>query len=235
MDDRSITDDRLIQALHNLRQTNRWLGGYAASDTYLNPLLRERSRLHVLDLGAGLGDYAAHLVRRGHRWSCRVLVDTIDNNPVTVSYARRWLDTHLPARLRSNVSVHQADATSLDSSEFTSDVTHASLFLHHFYDETLLGLVRGMREAARMGIVINDLHRHPLAYASIWALSRLLRVSPMYRNDASLSVRRAFQRHELRSLAARAGCYDATIQWHWAFRWVLSTLPSPSGHPSSPS
>jgi len=232
MDDASIRDDRLTRALHNIQATNRWLGGHAASTAYFDPLFRRHSTLQVLDVGAGLGDVAAHLVRRGQSLGCHVRVRAVDNNPTTVHYAQGWLDARLAPALRSLVSVEVGDATALDPAEYEVDVAHAALFLHHFYGNRLRRIVRIMNRCARCGIVINDLHRHPLAYVGIWVLTRLLPVSPMYRHDAPLSVRRGFRRSELLALAQRAGCSSPTIRWHWAFRWVLSTLPSSPNRPS---
>jgi len=228
MDDRSITDGRLTDALRNLRVTNRWLGGYAASDAYLDPLLHRRDELRILDVGTGLGDYAAHLVRRGANRNCRVTVHALDNNPVTVGHARAWLDASLRPSLRARVEVQIADATQLNPVQDQVDVVHACLFLHHFHGEVLSDLLATLQSVSRCGVVINDLHRHAFAYVCIFVLSRMLPVSPMYRHDAPLSVRRGFRRGELERLARRAGLAGVSLEWHWAFRWVLTTLSSPS-------
>jgi AcrR family transcriptional regulator len=42
-------------------------------------------------------------------------------------------------------------------------------------------------------------------------------------------VRRGFRRTELRALAEAARLPPATIQWHWAFRWTLSTIDRSHG------
>jgi hypothetical protein len=43
----------------------------------------------------------------------------------------------------------------------------------------------------------------------------------MIRNDAPLSVLRAFQREDFRRLALEAGLPEPCIRWHWAFRWCV--------------
>ncbi len=83
-----------------------------------------------------------------------------------------------------------------------------------------------MQRIARRGILVNDLHRHPMAYVGIWLLSRALRMAPMVQHDGPMSVRRGFRKEELKTLAHKTGLSPSFIQWHWAFRWTLSTIAS---------
>lgn len=226
MDDPSIDDGRLDGALANLRWTNRLLGGYTANNALLDPLLAERSRLRVLDLGTGGADYLAHLVRRGHRRECRVEVVGVDSNPATVAYANDWLDNAMSGLFRPRVCIDEADARSLPYPDDAFDVTMATLFLHHFYDEDAVQVLGEMKRVSQGGAFVNDLHRHPIAYLGIQGLCRLLPVSSMYRHDAPLSVQRGFVRSELRALARQAAWKPPRIQWHWAFRYTMSTVPA---------
>jgi SAM-dependent methyltransferase len=224
MDDPSVEGPALRRALRDLRRINRLLGGLRATDAVLAPVLRRRSALHVLDVGTGIGDYPVHLVRQGLRYGAVVHGTGIDLNPVTVGHARAWLDATLPPGLRSRVRIEIADALHLPYPDDAFDVTHAALFLHHMHGERAVRLLREMQRVSRLGIVVNDLHRHVLAYAGIWALSRLLRMSPMVQHDGPVSVRRGFRRGELHALAHEAGLPSPSVRWHWAFRWTLSTL-----------
>ncbi|PEN14914.1 methyltransferase type 11 [Longibacter salinarum] len=224
MDDFSITDERLEGALRDLRWTNRLLGGYAATRRTLRPLLQNHSRLRVLDIGTGGGDSLVDLIRFGHSQACRLEVVGIDLNAGAVEYARGHLDRTLSPRMRTRVDVRVGDALNLDMPDDHFDVAIASLFLHHFEADDAATLLREMDRVARHGIIINDLHRHMLAYLGVLTLSRLLPASSMYRHDAPLSVRRGFRADELRSIALAAGLSSPDIRWHWAFRWTLSTL-----------
>ncbi|WP_022834614.1 methyltransferase domain-containing protein [Salisaeta longa] len=223
MDDFSITDERLTGALANLRWTNRLLGGYRASDARFDPLLKQRRTLHVLDVGTGGADYLAHLVARGARFGCTVTAAGVDANPATVAYARRWLDAHLSAAHRGRVTMHVGDARALPLDDGACDVAHASLFLHHFYGDELREVLAEMDRTARLGLIVNDLHRHPIAYWGIRLLAAVLPVSSMYRHDAPASVARGFTRAELQQWARAAGLGPAHVRWHWAFRWTLAT------------
>lgn len=226
MDDFSIKDTRLTRALRDLRHTNRLLGAYTATDAILDPLFRRHHQLRILDVGCGLGDYLVHLVRRADRFGCELTVIGVDANPVTVGHARAHLDTQLSPSLRPRVRVEIADAQDLSYPDGAVDVVHAALFLHHFHGPEAVQLLAELQRVARRGLLVNDLHRHPLAYAGIWLLSRMLRMAPMVQHDGPLSVQRGFRRDELIRLARRAQLPSPSIRWHWAFRWTLSTIPS---------
>jgi SAM-dependent methyltransferase len=224
MDDFSITDERLRAALRDLRRINGLLGGHRATDAVLDPVLADRSALTVLDVGTGSGDYPVHLVQRGEQRRTPVEVVGVDLNPVTVGHGRAWLDAALPPLLRDRARIDLADALDLPYPDDAFDVAHAALFLHHFHGREAVDLLRELARVSRLGILINDLHRHPLAYVGIWTLSRLLRLAPMVQHDGPVSVRRGFRRSELEALAHTADCGPVDVRWHWAFRWTLSTI-----------
>lgn len=231
MDDFSIVDARLTRALDDLRWVNRWLGGYAATRSALAPLLRRNDTLRMIDLGTGAADYPEHLVHWAARRGQIVEVVAVDANPHTVAYAQTALDGRLPADLRPQVEVVCADALDLPYADDAFDVAHAALFLHHFPGREGVALLREMDRVARAGIVVNDLHRHPIAYYGVRAIGALTRASAMFRHDGPVSVRRAFWREELEALAAAAGLSPVRIRWRWAFRWILSTIDEDESTP----
>jgi SAM-dependent methyltransferase len=226
MDDLSISGPDLTDALDELRWVNRFLGGYAAAFRVLLPFLRSRRgrKVTILDLGTGLADLPELIVRRAARERLDVEIVAIDANEAAVTHAGAVLDRRLPGPLRERIELRQMDAERMPFDSGSFDVVIASLFLHHFDDEKAAILLRTMNRLARSGILVNDLHRHPLAYAGIRAVTILLPVSPVFRNDGPVSVRRAFTRADLADLADRAGLEHYIIRWHWAFRWTLSTL-----------
>jgi len=229
MDDFAITDGRLTRALGDLRWVNRWLGGHRAAQSVLAPLLRRTGKLRIVDLGSGGADYPEHVVRWAHRQGLEADVVAVDANPQTVSHAQSALDDRLPAAMRDRVEVACADALDLPYDDDAFDVAVAALFLHHFHGEEAVTLLREMDRVARRGILVNDLHRHPLAYYGVRALGTVTQASAMFRHDGPLSVLRGFRRAELEELAAAAGLRGARVHWRWAFRWVLTTIPrSPS-------
>jgi len=224
MDDPDVGGEPLRTALENLRWINRLLGGLRATRAVLSPLLRTQSQLDVLDVGTGTGDYLVHLARIGPQFDTEVRAVGVDLNPTTVGQGRAWLDETLGTRLRSRVRIEIGDALNLPYPDDAFDVVHAALFLHHVHGPEAVALLREMERVSRFGIVVNDLHRHPLAYAGIWILSRVAGCSPMVQHDGPLSVRRGFRQADLRRLADAVPLPRPAIRWHWAFRWTLSTV-----------
>jgi len=94
------------------------------------------------------------------------------------------------------------------------------MFLHHFTQEESARILAGLGGLVREGIVVNDLHRHPVAYHAIRLLTRLFSQSRLVRNDAPLSVRRAFRAADLDDLRARCGFPRFRYRWRWAFRYL---------------
>ena len=126
--------------------------------------------------------------------------------------------------LRERIQVEVGDALALSYEAGAFDVTHAAMFMHHFRPDVAAVLLREMNRTSGHGLVVNDLHRHPLGYYGIWALAHAFPVSPMFRHDAPLSVLRGFRRDELYNLAVAADLPTPDVRWHWAFRWTLSTV-----------
>jgi hypothetical protein len=69
---------------------------------------------------------------------------------------------------------------------------------------------------------MNDLHRHPLAYHFIRIVTKLFSSSVFTKNDAPLSVLRSFRKNEWMKFCQNAGLKNYTIQWKWAFRFVVN-------------
>lgn len=224
MDDFSITDHRLEEALRDLRYVNRYLGGVRVIRSELEPLLRHRS-LRILDVGTGIADIPEQIVRWADESGYDVHFTAVDANPATIAVARKSLSQRLKPSLRQRVVVRTDDALNLECDDASFDVATASLFLHHFRGEGAVRVLREMNRVASCGIIVNDLHRHPLAYVAVRSIAAVMPVSEMFGHDGPASVRRGFNSVELRDLAAAAGLAHPRIRRAWAFRLVLSTLP----------
>lgn len=218
MDDLALAGDELRHNLDELEVINTWLGGYAPVLRGLALLSAEwaRSRpLRIADIGCGGGDTLRVIARWAARRGQPVHLTGIDANPFMITYAR--------AKCADWPTI-QFEAINIFSDEFrrhTYDIITCSLFCHHFTDAALVQLLRQLAGQARLGVVVNDLHRHPIAYYCIKWLTRLLNGSRLVRHDAPLSVARAFRRADLLSICERAAVRVVRLRWRWAFRWEL--------------
>ncbi|MBO2030133.1 methyltransferase domain-containing protein [Siccationidurans ginsengisoli] len=218
MDDLTLASDELQQNLDELETINTWLGGYRpvlAALARLRPLFPKSWPLRLADLGSGGGDTLRHMARWARRHNVPLAAEGIDANDFMLTYAAA------KSRDYPEITYRQADIFSPEFAAQEYDVLTASLFCHHFTDEELVGLLRDWRRQAGLAVIINDLHRHPLAYYSIKYLTRLLGGSRLVQNDAPLSVARAFSRQDWVRLLAAAGIRNYDLRWCWAFRWQV--------------
>lgn len=215
MDDLQVGGEILKQTLRELRTINRFLGGNHVTTSGLNILLgQEKSREYTIaDIGCGGGDMLKVMAdwASKNKFKCKFI--GIDANDHTIGLAKENLKNY------PNVSFLVQNVFDQDFQNLKVDVVTCTLFTHHFTDEELIILMRVFKKGASLGMVINDLHRHPLAYYSIKLLTSLFSKSPMVQNDGPLSVLRGFSRKDIKHILQEAGVGPFQIQWNWAFRW----------------
>jgi 2-polyprenyl-3-methyl-5-hydroxy-6-metoxy-1,4-benzoquinol methylase len=220
MDDLQLGGKLMTQTLHELDFINHWLGGNAVTIAGINQLFsklpNELSQpLTIADLGCGSGDLIKSMVRWAKKKNMPIKVTGIDANQFIIDHARHS-SLQYSEIFYENLNVF---AENFQNSHY--DMITCTLFCHHFTDDELIGLLKSWKKQAQIGIVINDLHRHWLAYHLIKWLTRWFSKSEMVKNDAKLSVARAFVRKDLENILAEAGITDYTLSWHWAFRWKI--------------
>lgn len=220
MDDLELSGDALRKNLDELEVINRYLGGNAVVIDALKRLMRQhpqsaKSGWTVGDLGSGGGDLLREMVSWADRKGLKLQCEGIDANAFMIDYARDKA-TDYPA-----IQFKKGNLFDPEFRKQKYDLVTCSLFCHHFEDEQLIELFQAWSQQARVAVIINDLHRHWLAYWSIWALTRILRGSYLVQNDAPLSVKRAFRRKELEQLLQKAGITNYQLRWMWAFRYQI--------------
>lgn len=222
MDDLAIGGRELAVALHQLRLINRLLGAAWPTLWGVKHLWRRAgrpNRLHVLDVGAASGDPNRLLLRWARGAGIELRLTLLELNPETCGHARAyWAD-------EPRVTVQQGDLFDLPPG--AADVVTAGMVLHHFSTSDVARALQRLRRASQIGVVVNDLHRHPLAWWFIRGATALLSRNPMIRHDAPLSVARGFARSDLLELRRSEGA----LRFYWAplFRWLLLL---PGGDPS---
>ncbi len=217
MDDTGLPARDLGRALDELTAINRWLGGHRTSRKGIGKVIANtpgHRPVTLLDIGSGGSGLDAALAPLHRRFA----VTALDLNIRAHEYAQRHAQ---------HVAFVIGSAHALPFADGSFDIVHASLFLHHCTDAEARVLLANAVRIARYGVVINDLHRHICAYAGIAALTRVLSKSPVVRNDALVSVRRAFTRKELLRLLPPGGGMQVSLSWRWAFRWCLCITVSP--------
>lgn len=217
MDDLNCSGPVIDQTLRELEFINKWLGGNSVTLNGLNKILSHcpERELKIADLGCGGGDMLMLIKARLVKRNRNATFTGIDANPNIVEYAKNNIASHTEIKFKA------IDVLSAEFKQESFDVVFATLFFHHFTTNQLIELFKHLNSTTRCGIVINDLHRHPLAYYSIKFLTKVFSKSPMVINDAPLSVHRGFTRVELEEILSAARITSYSLKWKWAFRWQL--------------
>ena len=160
----------------------------------------------LLDVGCGSGDVPAFLLKHlpGPLLAVGVDVKTL----------------HLRAAPRAVRGV-VADVRRLPFPDGAFDVVTASLFLHHFDEEALPGVLAGLYRLARRALVVNDLHRARVPYLFGRVAFPLLFRSRVSVEDGLLSIRRGFRADELRAAFTRAGLPAVTVRRLFPYRLLV--------------
>ena len=214
MDDPSIDPSILCTTLDDLARVNALLGGYPPSIDAVARLARGRRTLSVLDVGCGAGDIPRILSKWARFRGLELSIDAIEISDVAAEHARRRC-ADFP-----QIRVEATDLFDIDE-ERNYDIVHAALMLHHLDDEEARRGLAKMARLSRLGVVINDLHRHAVAYMGSRLVLPLLSKNRLIRHDGPLSIRRSFRAEELRRLAFRAGLPRPHLRWFPLFRWQM--------------
>jgi 2-polyprenyl-3-methyl-5-hydroxy-6-metoxy-1,4-benzoquinol methylase len=218
MDDLNCSGDLVAQTLHELEVINKWLGGNAVTMNGVKKIfknLNSKDEIVLADLGCGSGEMLRLIDDWAQRNQYKVRLIGFDANPNIIDYARQ----HTVANPRITF-----EAMDIFSEEFKSkkfDVVIGTLFYHHFTSSQLIDFFTTLRKQTKVGILINDIHRHPLAYYSIKYLTKWFSQSAMVKMDAPISVMRAFHKDELVNILQSASFAHYSIIWKWAFRWQV--------------
>ena len=218
MDDFSSNGDILRDTLDKLAVINKWLGGNRVTINALKKLIKDHPKgreIRIIDLGCGGGDLirdvANYFYKNGYSFS----IVGIDANKDTVAYATE-LSTMYP-----EISFRHCDIFSEEFKSIEYDLVLSSLFLHHFKDEELIEFLPEILGKASLGIVVNDLHRHPIAYY-LFSMLCLLIPNNMVKEDGLTSILKGFKHQDLEIYSKKIGA-KYQIRWKWAFRyqWII--------------
>lgn len=216
MDDLTQGGPSLREALAHLRRLNRLFGAAGPTLYGVKRLWRESGqpvRLTILDIGAGSGDVNRRLLRWARKQDVELRIVAADITPEACAEARAYY------RDETNVSVEQADLFQLP--EKCADIVTGTQLLHHFDGERLVEATTRMMKAARLGVVVNDIHRHWLAWTAVWLATRVLSRNPYIRNDGPLSVAKGFRLTDWRKLCLSLDGVEMKVSWRPLFRYAV--------------
>ena len=187
-------------SMRDLGMVNRWFGGVATTQKMLERVVQASGmkRFSLLEVAAGSGEVPKMVQQRLARRGITLEVTLLDR-------AR----THLPEKNgngkncipRSQGVV--ADALALPFADGAFDLISCSLFAHHLNARPLAQFIREGLRVSRRALLINDLIRHPVHLALVYASFPIMH-SRVAWQDGLTSVRRAYVPEEIRSVISSA-------------------------------
>jgi len=173
--------------LADLRWFNRWFGGVTTSAALVEGVARQAGArsLSMLEVACGAGYVPATVAAQLRPRGIKVEVALLD----------RAL-SHINGGSRNGMPAVVGNAVALPFSDNSFDLVSSNLFTHHLSPQELLQFVKEGLRVCRTAVIINDLVRHPLHLAVVYAGLPLYR-SRITRHDAPASVRQAYTEGEM--------------------------------------
>jgi len=217
MDDFSLEGDELREALDKIASINQFLGGNQLTLQGVKKLLNSKDEITIVDVGCGNGDMLRVLADFGIKNNLKFNLIGIDANAFTIDYATKISKEY------QNISYKCIDIFSDSFSQLNYDIVLCTLTLHHFKNNQIDYLIQLFSQQAKIGIVINDLHRNRIAYGAFQLICFVFKLNRMSKEDGLISILRGFKKQELISFSERNKLKEYTIQWKWAFRyqWIV--------------
>jgi SAM-dependent methyltransferase len=221
MDDKGVTLETLDECLSQLEKINIGTLAYRPTLLWLDQMLasfKPGRPVTIFDIGCGGGDMLRKIANWMKKKNIAVDLVGLDINPLAKIVADKRTSKTAPIRFET------ADIYTLGPDR-RADFIISSLFTHHLDDPELHRFIGWMDDHAEQGWISNDLHRHPIAYYGIkYILASIPFTNPIVRNDAPVSVARAFTKNEWRTQLQSAGIPErqTAIKWLLPFRYSVS-------------
>jgi SAM-dependent methyltransferase len=216
MDDPALDPAVYAAVMDDLATVNLVTMAYRPTLSFLTRALGSRSAFRLLDVGYGGGDMLRRIALWAQKRGISAELVGVDLNPRSELAAR--------AKTPATMPIHYVtgDYASLEDGEF--DLIISSLVAHHMSAAELVAFLRFMDRQAATGWLVNDLHRHIVAWYGFPVLAALMRWHPIVRHDGRLSVARSYRRDEWTPLLATAGVANARVYRQFPFRLCVETI-----------
>jgi len=218
LDSETCPPQEVRASLQDLCRINRWFGGVSTTQALIERVARVtgRTQFSLLEVASGFGEVPKIAARRLARRGIAVNATLLDRDP---------------SHLRQDKNSLVGDALDLPFRSAAFDVVSCNLFAHHLDPCNLARFAQEAVRVSRCALVINDLVRHPLHLALVYAGFPLMR-SRISRLDGVRSVRRAYVPEEIRNILSSAFPSRPTPQVevfrHFLFRMGVIVWKSPT-------
>ncbi|MEE2801019.1 MAG: methyltransferase domain-containing protein [Bacteroidota bacterium] len=214
MDAPDIDPDALKAAVEDINKVNNLLGGYRFTLKAIKNIINKSTNknLNIVDLGCSNGSMLRYL--HDHLDNSEIQFLGIDLSEQSIDNARNLSKGYDRVRFR------ESDILDLTAQDIKCDILISTLTFHHFTDTQIIEFLKKAKELGAQHIIINDLHRHYLAFVFFKYLSPIFIKNYISRHDGLISIASGFKKSDFRKYAQEAKCTSYRLNWKWSFRYV---------------
>ncbi|WP_417443775.1 methyltransferase domain-containing protein [Joostella sp.] len=219
MDNPNLDASMLQEVLKDLSTVNRLLSGNKITIKAIETLMQQYSKDHyvIVDMGCGDGKMLRDIAKYFSNKKTTLTLKGVDLSEKGIEIARNLSEEY------SNISYSCQDILKLDSKDFPCDILLCTLTMHHFKNPQIPIFLNQFLKLAKIGVIINDLHRSKLAYYLFKLFSAIFIKTKIAKEDGLISIKSGFIKSDLQDFANNLPDTTNIIKWKWAFRylWVI--------------
>lgn len=221
MDDPTISQERLHQALDDISYVNKTLGGTSISINAVNACIKanpDKTEWTILDVGCGDGEML-RLLKQKLPSSLKLKLIGVDLNERCIARAKE------KSHAFPNIQYEKLDIFTITPDQAYCDILLCTLTLHHIKEAQLINFIAQCKAITAKALIINDLQRSRLAYGLFKLFSLAFFIGDIASYDGLISIKSGFLKSELKHYAQVLNLKNYTVKWKWAFRylWYIDT------------
>lgn len=214
MDDPKLDKEVLQNAVDDINQINKWLGGFKFT---LNAVLKqlqhiEKDVITIVDAGCGDGEMLRYLA--SHIKDARVQFLGLDFSANSIANAIEKSEGFSSIRFR------ESNILKINAGDISCDILTSTLTMHHFNEEEIVDFLKKFKEITTHSIIINDLQRSKMAFRLFQLLCLIFIKNEISKHDGLISIASGFKRADFNKYARLVPIKNDLIQWKWSFRYI---------------
>ncbi|PPK95521.1 methyltransferase family protein [Nonlabens xylanidelens] len=218
MDDPNLDQVTLQHAVDDINTVNRLLNGFNFTLKAIKKELQKypNKALTIVDAGCGDGEMLRFLEKNLKQENISFL---------GLDFAARSIEkARLKSEGLSRLRFRESDILKINPSDLKCDILISSLTMHHFDDNEIVTFLTKFKEITSKSIIINDLHRHKLAFLFFKYLSPIFIRHEISKHDGLISIASGFKVRDFKKYAKAIGVKNDRLTWKWSFRYIWIIL-----------
>lgn len=217
MDDPQLDHKILDIAVADINKCNRILRGLPFTRDAVREIIARQphKKWRITDLGCSDGTMLRYLKDQLPDYDLDLV--GIDLSIRSIENAREKSKGYEGIRFR------ESDIFQTSIEELECDILLVTLTLHHFQEKEIISYLERFQQMTKVAIIVNDLHRSPIAYGFFKIFSPIFIGNEISIHDGLISIASGFRRADFKRYAKILGVKNDRLKWKWSFRyiWIL--------------